>query len=180
MSILKLYSALAIIFFAVGCTQSPKSEEPVEFDLYQELVIPGSQGIFRGMNVSDEPHIILNKESEVAIISSDSLIQYQFNYIDDADTLEVDVYYAFDTFGLFEIQSDIYTSSSSENKAWLNQLKTGLTAQFGDAESIGNMHRWTTSSPSNNIVEISLGEERDLDGTPFISLNILEPLDNEL
>jgi hypothetical protein len=132
------------------------------------------------MNVSDSPDIILNNETEVAVISSDSLIQYQFNYIDDADTLEVDIYYAFDTFGLFEIQSDIYTSGSFENKAWLNQLKAGLTAQFGDAESLGSTHRWTTSSPSNNIVEISLGVERDIDGIPFISLNILEPLDNEL
>lgn len=130
--------------------------------------------------MADAPEMVSKKETEDAKFSSDSLIQYQFNYIDDTDTLEIDLYYAFDTFGLFEIQSDIYTSSNPENKAWFSQLKKGLTEQFGDANTMGKTHRWTTSSPSNNIVEISLGEEQDEDGTPFISLNILEPLENEL
>lgn len=177
MNILKPFSFLFFALIFVSCNDA---ERPTEKNIYYSLFLPDSEGFFRGHDMSTEPDEILKSELGQNIVSTDSLLTYQLTFPITADTIDVRLYYAFDSFGLFEIQADLYASRPGWMKPYLAQIDSGLTAAYGKSKIVGKTRTWSTASPSNNIIEITLGPELDENDLMFLSLNLLEPLDDAL
>lgn len=130
--------------------------------------------------MSDSPNDVLAKEIGQIVVNTDSLLTYELLIALASDTLNTRLYYAFDSFGLFEIQADLYASTEGWMKPYLAQIDSGLTLAYGQGKTVGKTRTWTTVSSSNNIIEITLASEVDDNNIPFLSLNLLEPLDEAL
>jgi hypothetical protein len=99
----------------------------------------------------------------------------------DGRPVRTTVYYSFDDFGLFEIQFDLFPRSPGDASKVFRALKAKLTLIYGRAIQLTpKTMRFSTFSPSNNVVELTLSDETDESGMPFISFNIIEPLDDEI
>lgn len=139
-----------------------------------------STGIFHGHQVGDTAQAIRNKELATPIVDTDSLLRYHYTYILEGDTVETNIIYTIDSYGLFEIQIDMYPSTAIGVEVLMDKIPEILNEKYGDSQQIGTLKRWTTNSPSNNLIEITLSNESEDRGEPFVSLNYLEPLPDEL
>lgn len=136
----------------------------------------------RGFQMGDTPAEIKVSENFDLDFESDSLLVYQGVVPYDGRDVNVAVYYSFDDFGLFEIQFDIYPRSMGDAKNVFIALKGKLTLIYGRPLSLdaGNGWRFNTFSPSNSIIDIVLTNESKESGTPFVSLNFMEALEDEI
>jgi hypothetical protein len=154
-----------------------QAEEKKE-DRLEEVFIENS-GFFRGYKLGWLPDSVLASEKWIPIFFNDSAIVYHEEVFVLEDTIVFDAYLAFDTYGLFEVQVDVFTNDDRLTDTIIKEWTTRLTSPFGESENILASERWTTFSQSNNTVEITLSQERNDQGRKFISLNYLEPLDDE-
>lgn len=177
MNILKLFSYLAFTLLIVACNEAKR---PTESNVFKVLFLPNNGAFFRGHDMSDKAEEILKSEVGQALINTDSLLTYRLSFPFKLDTIDAHLYYTFDSFGLFEIQADLYVSNPDWMKPFLAQIDSGLTQAYGLSKTVGSIKTWTTVSPSNNIIEITLGSELDENDITFLSLNLLEPLDYAL
>ncbi len=168
--ILKWFS-LAIILAA--CSPQPKKD----IDVCRAVVVPEANGLIRGAKMGMTQNELKSVESGVLVGESDSLLFFQTGFLLD-DTIKANVFYSFDSFGLFEVQLDLYRANSKWPSDQLKELDSCFTSAFGEYDKLGSTKRWTTISGSNSVIEISLGIELDQDDKPFLSLNFLEPLDD--
>lgn len=174
MTTLKRYSLIILSLSIISCAEiEVKSEQP------QEEVLIDSSGLFRGYEMGCEPDSLLMKEKWTPTVSNDSTIEFHESIVLIEDTISLDAYLAFDTYGLFEVQVDVFTKNDTATKVIIESWSTKLTSAFGESESVLTTKRWTTFSQSNNTVEITLSQERNKHRQEFISLNYLEPLDDE-
>lgn len=179
MKILKLYS-LFILFIAIGV--SCQSEKPSEekSDPIDSVFQAGDDTLFRGSNIGDSPDHVRNSEKSRIVEDSDTLLHYQSTYTFESGLSDVEVYYTFDEFGLFEIQVDFYPRNEEAPSKLMAQLENYMTTRFGDPKELGTAKRWTTNSTTNSLVEITLSNESADAEEPFVSLNFLEPLPDEI
>ncbi len=177
MNKLKPFRILCLAFLITACVTK---EAPVRQNLFESLFIPQDSGFFRGHSIGDSPKIVMMHEDAKALISSDSLLTFQMYVPAGEDSIDIRLYYAFDSFGLFEIQADMYVSHLSPTTPCFAQVDSGLTQSYGQARIVGETSTWTTVSPSNNRIEITLGPDLDDNDIAFLSLNLLEPLDDAL
>ncbi|MCA1763474.1 MAG: hypothetical protein ABR574_07570 [Cryomorphaceae bacterium] len=178
MTELKWYSAfLLLLLFACGSETGQKEEamKPIITQLFAN-----NQGLFRDASIGQSYAETNIPDSAEIIQNTDSLIQYELDIQYGDSSSNVTVYYTFDDFGLFEIQVDVFPRGKEAAAYYMNLLEDELSERFGDYNRIGAVKRWTTASPSNNRVEISLSNETADYGEPFISLNFLEPLEEEV
>lgn len=136
----------------------------------------------RGFQMGDTPSEVKKSENFGLDFESDSLLVYKGMVPYDDRDVNVSIYYSFDDFGLFEIQFDIYPRSMSDAGSVFLALKGKLTLIYGRPLSLdaGNGWRFNTFSPSNSIIDIVLTDESKESGTPFISLNFMEALEDEI
>ena len=179
MRILKLFSLLFFLLGIFSCaSEQPKQdEEVIEFDsVFRE----DTAGLIRGSAMGDLPEDIVRREKATPVLNSDTLVEYDYSYNLKTGNTDARLYYAFDEFGLFEVQIDLYPKTEDEAKALRMEIDEELTAKFGKSKELGSVKRWTSFSRSNNLVEITLSNETADAGKPFISLNYLEPLPDEI
>jgi|SRR5690554_987979 len=180
MRILKLLSLLFLISCVFACaSEQPKQEDGqiVEFDsIFRE----DTTGLIRGSAMGDLPEDIVNSEHAEPVINSDTLVEYEYAFHLKTGNADARLYYTFDEFGLFEVQIDLYPETEDAAKALKLEIEKELTAKYGDSKELGSLKRWTTFSRSNSLVEITLSNESADFGKPFISLNYLEPLPDEI
>lgn len=139
-----------------------------------------STSLFRGHQMGDTAQSIRQNEINAPIVDTDSLLQYHYFYNLESDSTEIDFYYTIDSYGLFEIQADLHPRTQEGAKKILAKITETLNKKYGDYREVGLVHRWTTNSPSNELIEITLSNESEDYGEPFVSLNFLEPLPNEI
>jgi len=174
MTTLKWFSIPFLLFLAAGCTQEGRIESS-----QQEEVLIDDSGRFRGYLLGASPDTVLAAEKWTPVVANDSIIEYSERVYFSEDTVSLDVYLAFDTYGLFEVQVDVFTMDDTLAETILDHWSDVLNTAFGEHETLIAAKRWTTFSASNNTVEITLSQERNDRGRKFISLNYLEPLDDE-
>lgn len=182
MRILKVFSfplvvlASALIVSSCGetSTQTPAREG------LTDIFGNDSTALFRGHQMGDLAQQVKEAEPGAPRIFLDTLVEYDYTYIFNQDTTVVDIIYTIDSYGLFEIQVDMYPQSPEGAKRLMDQIPEKLSGNYGEPRPIGIVQRWTTNSRSNNLVEITLSNESEDAGKPFISLNYLEPLPDEL
>lgn len=179
MRILKLFSLLFLIVGVYACaTEQPKQDEVlVEFD---SILRKDTTGLIRGSAMGDLPEDVLSREEGTPVVNSDTLVEYGYSYNLITGKTDARLYYAFDEFGLFEIQIDMFPETEDEAKDLRSEIEDELTAKYGKSKELGSLKRWTTFSRSNSLVEITLSNESADQGKPFISLNYLEPLPDEI
>lgn len=173
MNILRAFSIflLGIVFFA--CSNEPAETEESEF------VLSAEGAIFREVNMGDSPGDVKSAEKAEPVFLSDTLMQYRTELAWKGTKIGSDLYYNFDEYGLFEIQAD-YFAAESKRDSLFQSMNNLLTEEYGSPSRNFESLRWTTPSASNTLIEISLSKEIDLEGHSFISLNYLEPLNEEL
>lgn len=174
MTILKWYNLPILLLALVSC--SLVEEKSVTQS--NEILIENS-GFFRGYQLGWPPDSLFANEKWAPSISNDSIIEYHQEVWVIQDTAHLDAYLAFDAYGLFEIQVDLFIKNDSVSQAILEDWSARLNEPFGNSELLLNSKRWTTVSEANNTVEITLSQERNDERQTFISLNYLEPLDDE-
>lgn len=163
----------------LACGPEPKQDKSESQSVATQLLGEG-EGLFRDANIgASYGHTELPDSAQV-LQNTDSLISYKLQIHRGDSSSQVTVYYTFDDFGLFEIQVDVFPLQAEASEYYMNLLEKELTNRFGDYNRVGAVKRWTTVSPSNNTVEISLSNESADYGEPFISLNYLEPLEEEI
>jgi len=173
MSTLKVYSLffLSLLLFACSNVQE-KAEEP-------EFKLSDKGAIFRKVNMGDSPTNVKSSETAEPVFISDTLMQYRAQLSWKGEEIVSDLYYNFDEYGLFEIQAD-YFAAKEKRDSLFQAMNDLMTEEYGSASRNFESLRWTTPSASNTLIEVSLSKEIDLEGNPFISLNYLEPLNEEL
>lgn len=171
--------ALLAALWLAGCEQPPPAAEE-EPPFARVLLNPGDAAAIRGSQPGDTPDEVRDRETFTLREGSDTLLVYTGQLEFGDSPVSVTVFYNFDEFGLFEFQFDLRPASRPEASALFEELKIFLTALYGDPEPMGTGLRFTSFSPSNNVVEITLSDESAETGTPFVSLNFLEPLDDEI
>ncbi|MFN2423059.1 MAG: hypothetical protein ABR572_04730 [Cryomorphaceae bacterium] len=174
------FPVLLAALWLVGCGQPPVESEDEKLPFSQNLLNPGDAAGIRGSQPGDSPEEVRVRETFTLNEDSDSLLVYTGQLDFDESSVSITVFYNFDEFGLFEFQFDLRPESRSGAKVLHDQLKEFLTAQYGEPKQPGTALRFTSFSPSNNVVEITLSDESTEVGTPFVSLNFLEPLDDEI
>lgn len=174
MTTLKRFSLPMLLFLLISC--APVEETGKN---HKEVVLIENSGFFRGYKLGWAADTLLVNEKWVPVISNDSMIYYHEEVIFWEDTVLLDAYLAFDTYGLFEIQVDVFTKDDSLAETILETWSAILSSPFGKPEDLPASRRWTTFSESNNTVEVTLSQERNDENQKFISLNYLEPLDDE-
>lgn len=180
MRILKLYSLLFVILGVFACATEPPTQDEelvVEFD---SVFGEDSVGLIRGSAMGDLPGDIVKREEGTPTVNSDSLVEYDYSYNLKTGNTNAHLYYTFDEFGLFEVQMDLYPENEDDAKALRSEIEEELTTKYGKSKELGSIKRWTTFSRSNSLVEITLSNESADAGKPFISLNYLEPLPDEI
>lgn len=180
MRILKLFS---LLFFSLGifaCTsENPKEEEIIILE-YDSVFRQDTTGLIRGSAMGDLAEDIVKREEGTPVVNSDSLVEYNYSYKFKSGNTDTRLYYTFDEFGLFEVQIDLYPETEEGAKALRSEIEAELNSKFGKSKELGSLKRWTTFSRSNSLVEITLSNESADAGEPFISLNYLEPLPDEI
>lgn len=172
MNTLRAFSLLVLSIGIFSCDMQ-KSADEVEFSLASD------SALFQNVNMGDAPAEVRKSETGVPVFLSDTLMNYQTRLQAGKEEIETTVYYNFDEFGLFEIQADLFISGS-ERDSLFEKMNTHLTGKYGRASRRVESLSWTTPSASNTLIEISLSKEIDMEGNPFISLNYLEPLNEQL
>ena len=174
MTTLKRFSLPILLLLVISCTQAEKTSEE-----RQDEVLIENSGFFRGYILGSEPDSVLAVEKWTPAVANDSTVQYSERLLILEDTVLLDTYLAFDAYGLFEVQVDVFTLNDSLSEAIIDDWSELLIVPFGEPENLMASRRWTTFSESNNIIEITLSQERNSQNQKFISLNYLEPLDDE-
>ncbi|MCZ4407747.1 hypothetical protein O3Q51_02935 [Cryomorphaceae bacterium 1068] len=174
MTTLKWFSLSIALFFLASCAQV---EENMEKN--SEEVLIESSGFFRGYKMGWTTDSLQANEKWNPVVSNDSTIEYKEEVVIMDDTVILQSYLAFDAYGLFEVQVDVFIDDDTLSDDIIDQWSTILSRPFGEAENLLSSKRWTTFSKSNNTVEITLSQERNRENRKFISLNYLEPLDDE-
>jgi len=170
MNLLRAFSIIFILLIACSPQQKEKEEE---------LKLAQEGAIYRGVQMGNSPADVSSSELADPVVLSDTLMHFKEKMAFNDTLVDLHVYYAFDEYGLFEIQSD-YMSSGPLQDSLFYTLKGKLTATYGQPSNHFELHRWTTTSRSNDLIEISLSKEVDLEGKSFVSLNYLEPLNEQL
>lgn len=173
MNTLRVFSLFFLSILVFACNNVQENAEEPEFTLSSEGTI------FRNVNMGDSPADVKSSESAEPVFLSDTLMQYRAQLGGKEDKVPSDLYYNFDEYGLFEIQADYFVSGVQRDSLF-QTVKSQLTDHYGEPTRSFEALRWTTPSASNNLIEISLSKEADLEGNPFISLNYLEPLNEQL
>ena len=174
MTTLKWFKLPLLLLLLASCSEMEEGRKN-----HREERLIDDSGFFRGYRMGWSPDTLLLKEKWTPEVSSDSTIEYHKRILAYRDSVRVNAYLAFDTYGLFEIQVDLFFDSDSMHSTIEKEWSEKLTFSFGEPESLLTTKRWTTFSESNNLVEISLSQERTISKEPFISLNYLEPLNDE-
>lgn len=173
----KYAAAPAVLLFLAGCESPPQKEEPT---FGTEILAPGEGASVRGAQLGDALEAVREREAFTLAEEGLSHLVYESEVDINERPAEVTVYYNFDEFGLFEIQIDLYPAERADAVLAFDHLKTMLTTLYGaPRKALGGL-RFTSYSPSNNVVEITLSDESRDAGVPFVSLNYLEPLDDEV
>jgi len=168
-----VFSLFFLSFLVFACNNVQEQTEETEFRLSAE------GAIFREVNMGDSPDDVKSNETADPVFLSDTLMQYRTRLEWKGEKIGSDLYYNFDEYGLFEIQAD-YFAPASKRDSIFESMNNLLTGKYGAPSRNFEALRWTTPSASNTLIEISLSKEIDLEGQPFISLNYLEPLNEEL
>jgi hypothetical protein len=174
MTTLKWFSLSTALLLLASCAQVEENTEKS----HEEVLIESS-GFFRGYKMGWTTDSLEANEKWNPVVSNDSTIEYLEELVIIEDTVLLQAYLAFDAYGLFEIQVDVFTDDDTLSEDIMDQWSTILSEPFGKAENLLSSKRWTTFSRSNNTVEITLSQERNRENQKFISLNYLEPLDDE-
>ncbi len=174
MTTLKWFSFSIPVLLVFSCTQVEESTEN-----RQEEVLIESSGFFRGYEMGWTTDSLAANEKWSPVVSNDSTIEYHEEVVIFEDTVLLEAYLAFDAYGLFEVQVDVFTNNDTLSEAIIDRWSTILSEPFGEPENLLTFRRWITFSESNNTVEITLSQERSGGNQKFISLNYLEPLDDE-
>lgn len=149
-------------------------------DFVSALAAEDSIALFRGHHMGDMPDEVRQHEVWQPVVDTDTLMQFGHEIQRDTAVIEVVAYYAFDTFGLFEMQFDIHPPDGPTTEAVARELHRYLDHRFGESDRLGMSRRWTTVSQANQRVEVLLTDESADYGQPFLSLNFLELLDDEI
>ena len=170
MNTLRAFSILFLVLLA--CSPQKKEDE-------QQFLLADEKALFRRVNMGEGPEKVRASEKAEPVLLSDTLMHFKDQIKLDESEVNLDIYYTFDEFGLFEIQADYFVRDPFRDSLF-KKINTQLTAAYGKPSKRFESYRWTTPSASNTLIEISLSKERDLEDIPFISLNYLEPLNEEL
>lgn len=184
MRISKLYKIPALLFFliliAVSCAEQPRRDKVDEKATLADFFGPDSVALFRGHQMGDTAQSVRRSENNTPIVDTDTLLQYHYLYNFESDTTDIDFYYTIDSYGLFEIQADLHPRTKEGAKKLMSEITEILNQKYGSYKEMGLVQRWTTNSSSNELIEITLSNESEDYEEPFISLNFLEPLPNEI
>lgn len=134
----------------------------------------------RGLQMGFSREQVLEKEEWSLESESDTLLVYKAVLPYDDRDVEVTAYYNFDTYGLFEMQFDLFPKSDKDAERVFRAVKSKCTVLYGRPQPAPAGWRYTTYSRTNSIIEITLGNETPDAGRPFVSLNFLEPLEDEV
>ena len=169
-----------MVIISSACKDQPQPEKAHEKATLADFFGSDSMTFFRGHQMGDTAQSVRRSESTTPIVDTDSLLQYHYFYHFESDSTDIDVYYTIDSYGLFEIQADLHPKTKEGAKKLMTKITDILNQKYGSYKEMGLVQRWTTNSPSNELIEITLSNESEDYGSPFISLNFLEPLPNEI
>jgi len=148
-------------------------KEQVDAPVLLAAQIIGSEGEFRGHRMGDALDSIAGREREFLFRRTLDELNYSIPF-SQTDSAHFDVIYVFDQFGLFEIQVDIYASSTKETKQLYKEFREILISRYGSPIEKSESAFWKAKTGEHNI-EITLRDESADYEKPFLSLNILEP-----
>lgn len=169
-----------MVIISSACKDQPQPEKVDEKATLADFFGADSLSIFRNHQMGDTAQAVRKSENNTPIVDTDSLLQYHYLYNFESDSTDIDVYYTIDSYGLFEIQADLHPKTKEGAKKLVAEITEILNQKYGTYKEMGLVQRWTTNSPSNELIEITLSNESEDYGSPFISLNFLEPLPNEI
>jgi hypothetical protein len=164
------------LVLAIGCNPPINDKR----DFAEALLLTDTGRSTRGSQMGQVPAEVKEKERFTLMHDSDSLLIYEGEVPYDERDVRCVTYYSFDDYGLFEVQFDIYPPTPSDAEKVFAAIKGKLTLVYGRPYSTGTGWSFSTFSPSNNVIEITLTDESAEAGVPFISLNFIEPLDDEV
>lgn len=179
MRILNLFSLCVVVIVAFSC-KTEKSNDVKKENFFDTIFINDSIGLIRGSNMAVLPDEVLKNEPGKPVLENDSILEYVYDYELPTGKTKTRLHYNFDEFGLFEIQIDLYPETEEDAKKMITEIDEYLTQKFGNSKALGTVKRWTTFGQSNRLIEITLSNETADFGKPFVSLNYLEPLPDEI
>lgn len=175
-----LYGLLLVAgIFGFSCnTENTKSSEQIP--LYSTVCQPHLGGMFRGFTLGESiaDFVGKNPDLDTRNIGSGFSKRYDISWKETAQSLEV--FYTFDSYGLYEIQADLYIDDKDDTKEAFSIFQTYFDSLYGASACEGGTCLWTTFSISNLVVEVSLSIESVDSNSSFISINFLEPLTDEI
>lgn len=177
--LMRILNWFSVAICAAGLC-SCASQEREQPQLKDSLFLNDSTAFFRGHSIGDRPAEVRQREQHHFLFDSDSLMEISDTLLWQNAPLPVTYFLTFDEFGLFEIQVDAYPPNFSAADSLTYLMASRLNERYGKAEQVGIAQRFTSYSESNHTVEITLSNESADRGEPFVSLNYLEPLEDEL
>lgn len=171
--ILSRYSALFLILvttlFVAAC-QQPETKVPSPAETQSQYIL-GDSGIFRGHQMGNHLANMAVQDRNYLFARNTDELRYSIPF-STADSSYFDVLYAFKNEKLYEIQVDILLGTSADSL--FAELKKTLTTRHGKPHERGDYAYWEISQNSQKV-ELSLRDESEMRGRPYLSLNFFEP-----
>ncbi len=168
---------LGVLLFALTACSPPVGDKR---DFAEALLKSESGRTIRGSQIGDQSDQVKSRETFDLVSYNDGILSYTGSVEYDKRTVDVGLIYTFDDFGLYEVQFDIFPGNNSDKERIMMALKGKLTMMYGRPSGVAGGLRFTTFSPSNNTMEITLLDESEDYGEPYVSLNFIEPLEDEI
>ncbi len=151
-----------------------------DVSIVERVCLSKNEKTFRGMQLGSSMEHVREFEKLALFDDKDSILEYHEALGWRGDTLQMVVYYTFDSYGLFEVQVDLFAETEEGVNAAFSAFEAHYDTLFGEPDCSGQVCRWTTVSGSNSLVEVTLSNESAGVVPPFLSINYLEPLSNEI
>jgi hypothetical protein len=167
------------LLLLISCSGDRSVTEKQE-DIVTLVCQPDLEGAFMGAALGESYTEVRKKICQKPIADAESVLECHRDIFWKGENNKLVAYYTFDSFGLFEIQADLFLPDEGKTDSAFNGFRAHFDSLYGENQCVGQHCRWTTFSRSNNLVEVTLSKESfDMDH-PFLSINFLEPINDEI
>lgn len=159
-------SILAI--FAYGCQEPEEESTPV-----QGILQSDEHGDFRGIQIGDDIVKVLDKESSNVVHTMPDELTCRIP-LDQKESTFYEITYNFNEHGLYVIDLIIYPQDTTNTQELFDEFKTFYDTKYGPSSESDGFTAWYTRSEAGTDLEITMIDESQEKGKPFLSITFFE------
>ena len=165
---LRRFFFILLLALAFGCADETQPEKS-----WEEIVATNDPGDFRGINIGDDIVKVLDKESSNVVHTMPDELTCRIP-LDQKESTFYEITYNFNEHGLYVIDLIIYPQDSADTQELFSEFKDYYDKKYGASSDSDGFTAWYTKSGAGSDLEISMIDESEEKGRPFLSITFFE------